>query len=301
MRSLSPNNQPLSCQLHIGSSFIYDQAILAQIDNILNDYFSDTKELVDYEEAVIFGNGLEIPRIDFFRLQRFLFTAFRNFYQIDDKFVSGLLMKAYHNVKTMIEHRNKFVRYNNNVEIVYRKLFIEKLVFMKELFDERAVLSVTKRKIETSMDYFDQIAKELTTRKDQTPEMKERIKQNKRRYADAVHEYDLTKKRLDVVNEEIYTFEKTYKPIFVSKFLATRDDLAKRLLSAINCKANYLDKVMWDCASKSPVISEFLINSNIEGSYETKTFIKYYIRNINSESSNDKEWHNYLEEVLRIL
>jgi hypothetical protein len=37
----------------------YDQAVLAQIDTIISDYFSDTRALVEHEEAVIFDNSLE--------------------------------------------------------------------------------------------------------------------------------------------------------------------------------------------------------------------------------------------------
>jgi hypothetical protein len=279
----------------------YDQAVLAQIDTIISDYFSDTRELVEHEEAVIFDNSLETPKIDFFRLRRFLFTAFRNLYQIDDKFSSGLLVKIYNNVKSMIEHRNYFVKYNTNSEVIYQKLFIEKLIFLKKLSEERTVLSFRKSRLETSMDYFDQITKELLSRDAKSSEVLDRLKQNKRRYADVVHEYDLTRKRLDVVNEEMYGFEKTYKYMFLTIFAKTRDDLSKRLLGAINCKAGYLDKIIWDCASKSILISEFFINSCIEGNYETKTFVKYYIKNINSEDSSDKEWHKYLEEVARML
>jgi len=280
---------------------VYDNAVLLQIDTIISDFFNEARALVEYEEALIADNGFEIPKVDFSRLERFLFTAFHNFYEIDDRFVSALLVKSYRNIRYMIDFRNTLVKNSSNTDVLYTRLFVEKHPYLKKISDERVLLLSRRSSLEERMNYFDRIFAELKIKNQNIVEVKEQTKQNRSRYADAVHEYDLTNKRLDVINKELNVYESTYKSIFKSIFSSIRNDMFARLQVAINCEASIFDRLLWDCASKSAVIAQFLVSSSIEGAYETKTFIKYYIKNIDANNTMDKKWHKYLQEALRIM
>jgi hypothetical protein len=61
-----------------------------------------------------------------------------------------------------------------------------------------------------------------------------------------------------------------------------------------------LDRLMWVQAQQSKLIEKFFVTSQIKGDFSTKTYIHYYIRNIDPNKSAD-EWHNYLRSVLKEL
>ncbi|GAB6045843.1 hypothetical protein JCM11957_14410 [Caminibacter profundus] len=75
----------------------------------------------------------------------------------------------------------------------------------------------------------------------------------------------------------------------------------KKLEKIINVKLYYFDKLLWYNASKSNLIVEFFNKSNINGDFSTKTFIKYFLKNIDMSKSHNSDWLIYLQKILKVV
>jgi len=80
----------------------------------------------------------------------------------------------------------------------------------------------------------------------------------------------------------------------------------KDLKNVVNTKHYYFDHLLWFRAKKSDAIREFFQDSigdksDIEDILSTKTFIKQYLKSVDTPNSNNKEWHEYLRNVIHIM
>lgn len=274
------------------------------IDNdvtlFLNRYFSDTVNKIEFEESFILENNLKSVNVDYFRLRRFLTTALRNFKDIDDGFISGLLLKLQKDVFSLFDFYQKILSDTKLNEPVFQQflLSLHKYVELKKEIDK---LKPAKDSLESQFTKLEEAIKTLSEKKKLSDNEKQMLKKCKDQYADAVHSYANIRDRVAFLEEKIYKLNVLYKSSFISKFTSAKQEYLKRLEKTINTKAYHLDKYMWSKAEQNKRIVEFMQNANISGDYDMKTFIQYYLRNINIEDSADKEWHSYLAKAMKIL
>jgi hypothetical protein len=133
------------------------------------------------------------------------------------------------------------------------------------------------------------------------PEAKAQHKQLKLSLGSAAHYFGTAKSEYEEAYEKMAYIKKVTHSYFIKAFKEHRDACIAELLSYANIKCFYLDKLLWSKAQNSPTIKVFLATARIEGDYDTRTFLKYYLKNINAESAADKDWHMYLVKVMKIL
>lgn len=272
------------------------------LDFYLNEFFKDADILVTHEENYIKRNALTKPIVNYYALRRFLFTALQNFYDLDEKFLVPVLGKLSSNLKYLIEFYSRLNKQSKNIEMVYQKYFLEKIPAFKALEDEKKVLLLTKDKLEEKMAFHESIYKSVAALGNKmSEEDKQRYILNKKFYADATHHFGEVKTRLQELLDEIHRFHEAYRPEFLKKFNTLRIQYLKRLLTCINIKSYYLDKMLWDVARCNRRIVAFLVDSNIDGFFDTKTFLKYYLNSIDLANTNDREWHTILVENMKLL
>jgi hypothetical protein len=278
--------------------------LFVQVEPYVKDYFSDLEALTSHEENFIKRHALQKPAANYFALRRFLFTALQNFYDIDEKYMVPVLGKLSSNVKYLIEFYVRFTKQSKNIELIYYNSFLSRIPEYIKLEDERKVLILEKDKLETKMDFHSTTFKMIESQakvKKLTEEDKERYRINKKFYADATHEFGIMRNRLQEVSDEIFEFNKRYKPEFSKLFSTYRATYLKKLLDSINIKSYYLDKMLWDIARYNKKIIDFLQSSNIDGFFDTKTFLKYYLNTIDLTHTRDREWHEILVDSMRLL
>jgi len=270
------------------------------VDEFLSSFFDETEKIVVFEENFCLQYSLEKPRADYFKLKRFLTTALRNFREIDDKFIAGLLLKLQKDVYSLFDYFAKLQSATQVPDIIYQQKFLSSLKPYIAIQDEIVTTKASRDLYEMKLKQLDEQIKVLSVQSQNEEKLKE-IKVLKGKYADAVHYFALARDRTTELGILLTEYEGAFHSIFVERFNTLKKNYFARLTDAINVKAYHLDKLLWDRAERNKRIVDFLSSANIEGNYDTKTFIKYYLRNINVNTSADKEWHNYLKIAMELL
>jgi len=115
-----------------------------------------------------------------------------------------------------------------------------------------------------------------------------------------------TQEKKPPTKEEITLFEEYIREEFRIFFLKEVQSYGDELRTIINTKMYYFDKLLWSEAKKSLSIREFFKKSkrsegDISDELSTKVFIKQYMRTIDLAHTKDARWHQYLENVLKIM
>jgi hypothetical protein len=126
-------------------------------------------------------------------------------------------------------------------------------------------------------------------------------KKTKLALGDMSHNFGLAKQESDLIFLKLSLIKEAMSQLFLIAFRKQRDLYISELMKYANCKAFYLDKLLWVRASGSMAIKMYLATARIEGDYDTKTFIKYYLKSVNAESVSDREWHMYLVQAMKLL
>lgn len=271
------------------------------VGSFLSDYFAYTNEILDFEKTFIKNNNLTTTtKIDYTKLRRFLATALNNFAQLDSKFVSGLLQKLQLDVFALFDYINEFTQKTKVLDIVFNNEFLKTIDIYEKLLRQQEDAMSKRDRFESSYNSVKEriavLSKQLST---QAAAIE--YKKLKLELGDIAHNFALAKSEYESCFEKISTLKSALYPIFCSEFKRLREKYTVGLTEAASTKAYYLDKYMWACAQKNHTISNFLARANIDGDYDTKTYIKYYLKNINTESASDSEWHRYLKKVMELL
>jgi hypothetical protein len=272
------------------------------IDAFMRNYFEETARYISHEEAFIKAHALSKGKVDYFKLKRFLTTALRSFREIDDGFIAGLLQKLQKDVYGLFDYYQKLTSATSVAESVYQRDFLTSVKPYQEILQEVEKLKVARDALQAEYTQLEAKIKMLNfSSVALSAEKQELLKKYKRQYSDTVHSYGNIRDKVVELMDQLYLFTKLYRRPFMEAFVETRKSYLERLTEAINTKAYHLDKLLWVRASQNKRIVKFLHDANIVGNYDMRTFIHYYIRNINIDDSAEKEWHAYLVRALGML
>jgi hypothetical protein len=274
------------------------------IFEFLNKYFKDIEEVVSFEESFILECDLVESRIDYFKLKRFIVTAIRNIKDIDFTVFGGLLHKLHDDVFKLFDYYSDFISRNSVSGVIYERDFLKQFKPYVEIEKNMTAAQAHKSTYESRMRSIENMISDIERspdKKKDTAEGKLEIKRLKEKYADAVHHFAVSRDKLKDLSTQLQDLTNLFKPMFMNLFEMSKDDYIRRLSRVINIKSFYLDKLLWDRASKSARVKKFFSDAQIEGEYDTKTYINYYLKNIRVEHSKDNSWHRYLKEALKGL
>jgi DNA repair exonuclease SbcCD ATPase subunit len=260
----------------------------------IEKYFAKLKEVNDFHLSMIDGYGFKRPRINYILLKRFIDNAISFLSKIDDKLLNGLLLKMFRDVKSLFEYYQQVKEKTKYPEVIFYQEYLENLPEYKELKDEyetqKALLEELNSKIQRYEDQLKRLNKD-----------DEQYRKTNRMYVDALHKYSKIKDEFNNVKNRLKIYEEAQRSKFFSEFEKVRNQELQKLEDILNVKLYYFDKLLWDKAKKSYDIVKFFESANIDGDFSTKTFIKYFLKNIDTTKSKNKEWFDYLKRILRIV
>lgn len=268
--------------------------------NFLDEYFKEIRETVEFEQAFIEQNELEGPNIDYFKLKRFLETAVRNLRSIDANILTGLVHKLYKDVMSLYTFYQSALSKVAMPIVVFERDFLKTIKPYNDLLLRIEELKSMKNSYETKMRYLEGAMKSVALNMN-TDERKKEYAKLKERYAEAAHFFAEARDEIPKAYDQITEIEDTFRDTFLGWFEEYKEYYLSELRGATNAKFYYLDKLLWYKAERSNEIRRFFKDSGIKGNYDTKTFIEYYVRNIDLKKTFDRGWHTYLREILAIL
>lgn len=271
----------------------------AIVTQFLDQFFEEEAAVAQDNFNFIDENGFETPRVGYIRLRRFLNTAVNNLKNLDPNLITGLLGKLYTDIERLHEFNVEFKRKTKIAEVVYRRDFLETVPAYKQLQEEVTITDGLKNRYHSISRATDNEL--MNFREIKTAEDEKAYKELKKRNVDAIFNFGKAKEKLAVLSTKLKELEEYMRAEFFRQYDEYVQYYAEAFEEIINTKTFYFDKLLWFQAEKSSGIRKFFADARIDGDYSTKTYMKYYLRNIDIDKSRDSDWHRYLREMMELL
>ncbi|MDR2033800.1 MAG: hypothetical protein LBP89_04130 [Helicobacteraceae bacterium] len=273
-----------------------ESAVAAFMERFFGDALSTAQKELDFIDK----NGFEKPRLDYIKLRRFLVTAFNNLKTIDPHILEdGLLSKIHQDVDRLFEYLSEFRKKIKLSKLVYVRDFLSSVPTYHALQNEVTITEAMKKRFQSIAATTDRELLALAP-----PKNDEEIAYQKAlraRNVDAIDGLARAKDKLIIIGKQLKELEYMMSAEFFKSFAEYSENIGDGLREVIQTKSYYFDKLLWELAEESQLITKFFRQARIEGDYSTKTFIKYYLRNIDINKSNSSDWHIYLSEALKVF
>jgi len=264
------------------------------LEEFLDNYFSLIKKVNKFHLDYLTTNHFKFPKNDYVELKRFIDTAANFLSDIDDTILSKLAGKLYQDVNSLYEFYNEFSKKTKYADFIFYEEYLVNLKIYIELKKRVRELEQDKAKYSSLMQTTELQLKTLT-------ENDPLYKPTKKNYVDAIYNLSKAEEEHSKAKSEMIEIEKREKERFFPAFKEIREKELATLHTIINVKLFYFDKLLWFNASNSSLIQKFFYESNIEGDFSTKTFIKYFLKNIDESKTSNSEWLNYLQKMLKVI
>ncbi len=269
------------------------------VTGFLDKFFEQELVAAQQELDFLYENQFEAPQIDYLKMRRFLVTATNQLKNLDQNLVSGLVAKLYQDIQRIYEYYADFIKKTKMAKLIYVRDFLPTVPEYAQLQNEVTLTEGQKKRFSAIAGQTDRELAALPTPKND--EELAYLKQVRRRNVDATHNFVKAKEKLVVIAQQLKELETAMSAEFLSQYEEYVTNLKEGLEEILNTKSYYYDKLLWEKAAQSASVRKFFHQARIEGDFSTRTFIQYYMRNIDINKSGTSDWHNYLREVLKVL
>jgi len=276
--------------------------ITKSISDCLDNYFDDIISRVSKYEAT-FEEG---ETLDFLPMQRFLNTAYNNLKDIDSTFTDAYLIELRNDLIALEKIYKKFSQKNTVPEVAYENIFLEQQMFYQKNKEkmllnssEISTLEVTTKSLERHIQSLEKEIDNSRLNKSFLEVKINDLKRHKRYYVDSLHKNGNLKQENTLLKESIDSFANKHKDEFINIYQKEAKAYDKFIIEQLNGYSYEYDKVMWERAEKSSAIRSFFKKSNIEDDYSSRTFLKYFIKSLDSGKFSKE--HQRLNDLLEYL
>jgi hypothetical protein len=277
-----------------------EEARIAEVVVAFADrFFSNELSVAQKELDFIYDNGFKKPEIDYIKIYRFLITAYNHLKTIDPRITDELLMKIYQDVERIHAYLIEFMKKIKMHRSIYENDFLPSVPEYRTLQNDVTITEAMKKRFQSIAASTERELATLAPPK--TPEEIAYQKTLRGRNVDAIDGLAKAKEKLLTVSQQLKELESLMKDQFYKQFNEYATSIRDGLCEVLHTKGYYFDKLLWENAANSQLIQKSFRQAQIEGDYSTKTFIRYYLRNIDINKSNTSDWHIYLQEVLKVL
>jgi hypothetical protein len=266
--------------------------ITRSYQSVFSSFFEDALRISENHKLDKSENQLSYPL-----MRRFMITTYEHLVDKDPQFVRDDLLSLKRNLE------NLFLIYSDlNSKLSNPAVQIEHIFLQEQEVYSNVMTKIDKNEQRISrlgsvIDDMEKIIQDklekLKKSKKNTPEYNDidtSIKKTRTRYADSVDELDKLNKQTEYLKKISKDFSSSHKIDFLEYFKENSLELISTITNMMNSNAYKFDKYMWDCAKKSKAIKKFFIESSIEGSFSSRTFLRYFLNTLDmSKASMDKK------------
>ena len=263
------------------------------LDYCLDEFFNKFKKIaLKYKNLLSYTKSLPYKKV-----KRFLLTAYNNLLEIDLNINDSRLR----DIKNSLDEVEKFydklkIETKNPIYIIMEKLVLTKqqnYQLLKTKFENnKTIIGENSKNINLLELKIEKLNKELDSYKKSSAIYQEKLqllKFYKKNYVDLIDNTQKLKEQNSEINSSIKEFEEVYQKIFEKIFKREVYIILKILEKELDILASQFDTILWENAKLSKEVQNFFKKSKIEGSYSTKTFIKYYLKSLNKEKMNNAD------------
>ena len=273
------------------------------IDTTMKNFFSPLRETVDKYKNYELNSKNE--SLDYFKMKRFLFTAYNNLLELDSFLAGGSLTEVYQNIQNI-----------NSIHDTYKKSYMYPKIAFSTIFLRYTRYKEAKKRLKKNISYMQNIestlpamefeikqkASELDSLKkddDNSIAIRENIKHLKSLYVDAIDKIGNLREENEILLPITDEYFELFFEKFSEQFISSYEKNIQNLISILNSMAFLFDRLMWDKASHSKVIKKHFEESNIPYPYSSLTFLRYYLKTLNKSKLSEE--NEKLFELLKYL
>ena len=263
------------------------------LDYCLEEFFEQFKKItLKYKDLLSSTKTLPYKKI-----KRFLLTAYNNLLEIDVSINDSRLREIKNSLDEVEYYYNKLQNeIKNPIYVLLEKLVLNKQknyqVLKKRFNDNKSLITESTKKtniLEVKIEKTKNDLSKLNPKSKEYKELLNTLKSYKRKYVDLLDMMQDLKDENKIIVKDIDEFEKIYHQIFEKFFKKETNILLQLLNKEMDILAYQFDTILWENAKNSKSIQHFFKESKIEGSYSTKTFMKYYLKNLKTDKMNEKD------------
>lgn len=240
------------------------------------------------------------------KMKRFIFTAYNNLYEMDSKFFDNNLKKLRRDLLGLERVNEELISKSSNVAMAYEMIFLNqqeefKLLesYLKQERVKLSAMETSERALKKNLEVKEKQLAKLSKGTPKYREFLEETKKLRRQYADLTYEFYNLKDEFITLNRVKNEFQKEYFLEFVEIFKKSIEQIKSALLNVLNYKAYELDYDLWSKARDSEIIRKFFKMAKIDGGFSSKTYLKYYLQNL--DSTKTSELQRELMDILSYL
>ncbi len=277
------------------------------VSETIQNYFKPIESFIGKPPEVLNTS----KQLDFFRVERFLMTAYNDLKGLDatlhnhadvKKILEDIrqLQKAYRTLESRLDAPKlafemiflrsqpeylQFIRYNE--QCLNRISILSKM-------EESLFPDIQAKEEELKLIPLDQLEEREALEKE--------LKSLRRYYVDTIHENAQIYEELSSMEDLKAIYTQRFLSEFLSKLMKVGGKYMETLRGILNYRAYEFDQLIWRHAEQSRTIREFLHSAQIDGEYSTLTFLRYYLKTLNQDKLNKEQKELVkLEEYLESL
>ncbi len=273
------------------------------IDATMKNFFSSLQETVGKYKNYELNSKEE--SLDYFKIKRFLFTAYNNLLELDSTLANGSLTEVYQNIQNINSIHDVYKKSYMYPKIAFSTIFLRytrykeaKKRLEKNIFNMRNIessLSAMELEIKQKVAELDSLEKD----DENSIAIKGNIKHLKSLYVDAIDKMGNLREENELLLPITDEYFELFFEQFSEKFISSYEKNMKNIISILNSMAFLFDRLMWEKASRSKVIKKHFEESNIPYPYSSLTFLRYYLKTLNKSKLSEE--NKKLFELLKYL
>lgn len=237
-------------------------------------------------------------------MRRFLITAFEHLLDKDPTFIDKDLIALRRNLEDTYfiykDIKDKLELPNVKFETVFlAQQDVYNLVIKKVQSNAKRInlLNALIEDLENSLKTQEEELKNIQKSSHDYMLKEISVKKVRTRYVNGIDEMSILKNENTFLENISKDFINKHKIDFIDYFTKNADQLLLQITNIMNKNAFKFDTYMWTLAKKSKGIKTFFIEAQIEGGFSSKTFLKYFLKNLDTTKMNKeyKDMHKMME------
>jgi len=264
--------------------------ITLNVYKAVENYFTIIEENINKRKLYKKVEG----RLDYLLIRRFLWTIYNNLSEIDVHLINPQIRALSIDLKAMARVYDDFRLKTKYPHLAYEEVFLscqaeyikikngaeQTVARLKSLKgNEQYVGSALKVKKEDLAKSIDSEEFEL---------LKNELKSLNGAYVDTVHMMAELDERYKHDMRILKEFEKEYRDDFYEIFARSAEKYKVDLVDILSAQAFILDDKLWNKAKFSKAVKAHFQKASIVGEFNTRTYLKYYLKAFESERMSDE-------------